>query len=53
VLSVIRLIAHAAALVPIHVVRGEDELRSRARDTWQWRLLNKRPGPAADDRRSR
>jgi HK97 family phage portal protein len=45
VLSVIRLIAHAAALVPIHVVRGEDELRSRARDTWQWRLLNKRPGP--------
>jgi HK97 family phage portal protein len=45
VLAVIRLISHAAALVPLHVVRGDDELRSRARDTWQWRLLNKHPGP--------
>jgi HK97 family phage portal protein len=42
VLAVIRLISHAVGLVPLHVVH-DDELRTRARDTWQWRLL-KRPG---------
>jgi HK97 family phage portal protein len=43
VLAVIRLISHAVALVPLHVVH-DDQLRARAYDTWQWRLL-KRPGP--------
>jgi hypothetical protein len=42
VLAVIRLISHAVALVPLHVV-NDDQLRARAYDTWQWRLL-KRPG---------
>jgi HK97 family phage portal protein len=43
VLAVIRLIAHAVALVPLYAVQ-DDELRARAYDTWQWRLF-KRPGP--------
>lgn len=46
VLAVIRLISHAAAMVPLHVLRGnEDEIRERARETWQWALLNRAPGP--------
>jgi phage portal protein BeeE len=46
VLAVIRLLAHAAALVPMLVLRGEeDQRRTRANDTWQWNLLHKRPGP--------
>lgn len=44
VLAVIRLISHAAALVPLNVHRADGELLQRARDTWQWRLLNTRPG---------
>lgn len=44
VLAVVRLIAHAAALVPLNVHRADGDLVMRARDTWQWRLLNTRPG---------
>jgi phage portal protein BeeE len=45
-MAVIRLISHAAGLVPLNVMRGdEDSERERARDTWQWKLLHKRPGP--------
>lgn len=48
VLAVIRFIAHAAGLIPLQVVRNEDptsEITQRAADTWQWGLLNRRPGP--------
>ncbi len=48
VLAVIRLISHAVGMIPLNVVRdsgtGED-ITERAVDTWQWNLLNKRPGP--------
>jgi HK97 family phage portal protein len=44
VLAVIRLISHAAALVPLNVHRVDGEITRRALDTWQWRLLNTRPG---------
>lgn len=44
VLSVLRLISHAAGLVPMLVLRGEGAVQERARDTWQWRLLHRRPG---------
>lgn len=45
VLAVIRLLSHAAGMVPFLVLRdGDDGLRARARDTWQWRLLQN-PGP--------
>lgn len=43
-LAVIRLLSHAAALVPYAVVR-DGNIRERAMETWQWQLLNKRPGP--------
>lgn len=46
VLSVIRLLSHAAGMVPFRVVRGmEGELRQPAQGTWQHHLLYKRPGP--------
>lgn len=44
VLAVIRFISHAAALVPLNVIR-DGSIRERAEDTWQWNLLHKRPGP--------
>lgn len=44
VLAVIRLISHAAAMVPLNVIR-DGSVRERAMDTWQWNLLHKRPGP--------
>lgn len=45
-MAVIRLIAHAAANVPLDVIRGDvDSQRERARDAWQWNLLHERPGP--------
>ena len=41
-------LGHAAMLVneglPLHVIREQNQVRTRAIDTWQWRLLNKRPG---------
>lgn len=43
-LSVIRRLAHGAGLTPLIVYRGEPEERERARDSWQWDLLHKRPG---------
>lgn len=46
VIAVIRLLAHSAALVPLIVVRSDENgIAQRATDTWQWRLLNRRPGP--------
>lgn len=46
VLAVIRLLSHAAGMVPFRVVRGLDgELKQPASDAWQHRLLYKRPGP--------
>ena len=47
-LSVIRFISHAAGLIPFTVVRDVDPasgMTARAVDTWQFRLLNKRPAP--------
>jgi HK97 family phage portal protein len=45
VMAVIRLLSHAAGLVPLLVLRGdESDVRERARDTWQWKLM-RRPGP--------
>src|SRR5207302_1463316 len=46
VLAVIRLLSHAAGMVPLNVVRGQDgQLREKAFDSWQHDLLRKRPGP--------
>lgn len=45
VVAVIRLLAHAAGLVQLQVLReGALGARRRATDTWQWRLLARRPG---------
>ncbi|WP_158276942.1 phage portal protein [Paraconexibacter algicola] len=44
-LAVIRLLAHSAGMVPIHVLRDGD-VREPARDTWQWARMTRRPGPA-------
>jgi HK97 family phage portal protein len=46
VLAVIRLLSHSAAMVPLQVLRGdEDAVRERLQDSWQWRRLNRAPGP--------
>jgi HK97 family phage portal protein len=44
VVAVIRLLSHAAGMVPLLVLRGQDgDVRDRATETWQWRLLHNRP----------
>jgi HK97 family phage portal protein len=48
VLAVIRFISHAVGLIPFNVVRDVDpssQVAERAIETWQWSLLNRRPGP--------
>src|SRR6266567_4141505 len=48
VLAVIRFISHAVGLIPFTVVRDTDPtpaIVERAIDTWQWQLINRRPGP--------
>jgi HK97 family phage portal protein len=44
-LAVLRFLSHSAGLVPLNVIR-DGSVRERATDTWQWRLLHRRPGPA-------
>lgn len=46
VLSIIRLLSHAMGQVDFHVVRERGKVVEEMRDSWQWKLLNRRPGPA-------
>lgn len=44
VAAAIRLRAETTGMIPLHVLRGlEPEDRSKARDTWQWRILHEEP----------
>ena len=45
-LACIRLLSHAAGMVPMEVMRQlQDGRRVRAYGEWQYRLINRRPGP--------
>jgi len=47
ILAVIRLLSHALGMVEFRVVRGQPGgVMENATDSWQWRLLNRRPGVA-------